>query len=226
MADGWDIATNIINLVSRLPVERLVRRNPEKDLDNFEKRLREKGLLNPTTAPKMTETAPETQSETITTPRTEKVAQSGSTGIVIRQGLDPERLAWQEDAAYEQVWLLEGHLKNNCIACGDDYECCWKHSDFVILIANETLSMTTDPFWQNLKALAQEIRDKSHTDDVQRGTYVAEYPRLAVRLSEFRVPLQKKAMERARPQITLEEAKTLAAQEAAKHVEESWGKEE
>lgn len=94
--------------------------------------------------------------------------------------------------------LLEGHLKNNCVGCGGDVECCWKHSDNIIRVADETLSMTTDLFWQNLKALAEEIRAKSHPDDVKTQKYIADYPRLVVRLSEFRVPLQGKAMDRPR----------------------------
>jgi hypothetical protein len=152
----------------------------------------------------------------------EGVAQGGSKGIITREGIDAERLGWQEDIALGQIWLLEGHLKNNCLGCGGDVECCWKHSDYVRRAADETLSMTTDPFWQNLKTLALEIRSKAHPDDVRRGTYAAEYPGLAVRLSEFRIALQKKAMERARPQLTLEEAKKLAAEEAAKEVEKKW----
>lgn len=180
----------------------------------------------PSASPESEEEAPSEEKTTSTIQKPEEVRQGGSTGVLTREGLDTERVAWQEDIALGEVWLLEGHLKNNCIACGGDYECCWKHSDNMRRVADETLSMTTDPFWQNLKALAQEIRGKSHPDDVKSGTYVAEYPRLAVRLSEFRVPLQKKAMERARPEITLEEAKKLAAEEAAKEVEKQWQSQE
>ena len=43
---GWDIAANLTNLVARLPVERLFTRDRTKDLDKFEERLKEKGLLH------------------------------------------------------------------------------------------------------------------------------------------------------------------------------------
>ena len=134
----------------------------------------------------------------------ERTAQSSSV-IVTRRGLDEERLAYQEELARGEIWLLEAHLKNKGLGCGGDLECTWKHSDNIIRIADETLSMTTDPFWQNLKALAEEIRSKSHPEDVKRGTYAGEYPALAVRLSEFRAPLQKKAMERIK--LSLEAGK-------------------
>lgn len=141
---------------------------------------------------------------------------------VVRKGIDAVRLAWQEDLALGEAWLVEGHLKNKCIGCGGDVECCWKHSDNLVRVANETLSMTTDPFWQNLNALATEIRSKSLPDDVRAGTYAAEYPGLAVRMSEFRVPLQTKAMQRAKKSPTLEELKAMAASEAEKEVEKQW----
>jgi len=47
--NGWGIAANLTNLVSRLPIERLFARNGSKDLEAFEQRLKEKGLLVPTT---------------------------------------------------------------------------------------------------------------------------------------------------------------------------------
>jgi len=37
--------------------------------------------------------------------------------VTVRKGLDPQRLARQEDIACGEMWLLEGHLKNNCIGC-------------------------------------------------------------------------------------------------------------
>lgn len=205
----------VTNIISRVPIERVLfpPRDRTKELER---------LLTTLGAPESQKEASSSEKATPVTQTPERVSLSGSTGIVTRAGLDPERLAWQEGLALGEVWLLEGHLKNNCVACGGDYECCWKHSDNVVRVADETLSMTTDPFWQNLKLLAGEIRSKSHPDDVKRGTYVAEYPHFAVLLSEFRVPLQKKAMESSKPQISLEEARNLAAEEAVKRVEEQW----
>ncbi len=129
---------------------------------------------------------------------------SGKQGTITRAGLDATRVGWQEDLTLGETWLLEGHLKENCQGCGGDIECCWKHSDNLVRVAGETLSMTTDPFWVNLKALGEYIRDRTHPDDVKAGTYVVEYPALVVRLSEFRVLLQKKAMARAKHSSTTE----------------------
>ena len=43
--NGWDLATQAVNLVSKLPIERLFRRNHLKDLEQFEQTLKQKSLL-------------------------------------------------------------------------------------------------------------------------------------------------------------------------------------
>lgn len=43
--DGWDIAIGIANIIQRLPVERLLQRDPDKDFESFEQSLKERGLL-------------------------------------------------------------------------------------------------------------------------------------------------------------------------------------
>jgi len=46
--NGWDIAANLTNLGSRLPIERLLERNRFKGFEAFECDVREKGLLHET----------------------------------------------------------------------------------------------------------------------------------------------------------------------------------
>jgi hypothetical protein len=212
---GWDIAANIVNLVGRFPFERLLDRGPnDKALDALEKRLSDKGLLKPAT-----QFVP---LSTVAKQPLPAVAQGGSTGVITRSDLDLGTLAYQEDMALGEAYLLEDHLKRGCRGCGDDVDCCWKTADKLSRYAHETMSMTTDPFWQNLMALAEEIKAKSHPDDVKAGTYAAEYPGYAVRVSEFRRPLQKRAMARVSEPITLEKAKAAAAELAQKEVEKEW----
>ncbi len=47
--NGWEIAANLTALISRLPIERLLTRDRTKGFDDFEQRLKEKGLLHPST---------------------------------------------------------------------------------------------------------------------------------------------------------------------------------
>ena len=143
-----------------------------------------------------------------------------------RRDLDQETLAYQENRVLGEIYLLEDHLKAGCHGCGDDTDCCWKHCDKIVRYSHETMSMTTDPFWKNLYDLALEIKAVVHPDDVKAGIYSSEYPRYAVRVSEFRRPLQQKAMQRAKPALTLEEAKTEAAKLAQEEVEKLWKSQE
>jgi len=146
--------------------------------------------------------------------------------VMERRDLDQETLAYQENRVLGEIYLLEDHLKAGCRGCGEDTDCCWKHADKLARYSHETMSMTTDPSWKNLYDLAIEIKAKVHPDDVKAGTYSSEYPRYAVSVSEFRRPLQQKAMQRSKPAITLEEAKAEAARLAEQEVEKLWQSQE
>ena len=66
--------------------------------------------------------------------------------VVTSPGVDAERLAWQDALIRGELWLLEGHLKNNCMGCGGDAECCWKHTTNLIDASNETATLLLQPF--------------------------------------------------------------------------------
>jgi len=225
----FDVAASLLNFAARLPIERLIpRRNPDKDLEELEARLRQRGLLTPSEMPKtapLNKNAGKTSQESASPPtlKSETESHPKAPGAVMeRQGLEQETLAYQENKALGEVYLLEDHLKTGCRECGEASDCCWKHCDKLIRYSHETMSMTTDPFWTNLYNLAIEIRDKTHPEDVRAGTYAAEYPEYAVCVSEFRRPLQEKAMQRAKPAVTLEEAKAEAAKLAQEEVAKLW----
>lgn len=151
-----------------------------------------------------------------------EVALSASTGVITRQGLDPETMRWQLQEARAELWELEAHLKHYCKECGPDFSCCFKHSQNLIDIAHETKSMTTDPIWDKIIAIGEEVRAKAHPDNIRTGTYFAEFPQLIVRVSELRKPIETQLIGVSKPQISLEEAKQLAAEQAAKEVEARW----
>jgi len=173
------------------------------------------------------------QEATITTQKPEKMAekpqevrQGGSTGVLTREGLDPDTMRWQLQEARAELWELEGHLKHYCKECGADNSCCFKHSQNMIDLAQETKSMTTDPVWDKIITLGEEIKVKAHPDNIRAGTYFAEFPQLIVRVSELRKPIETQLIQLSKPELTLEEAKQLAAEEAAKEVERKWQSQE
>ncbi len=150
------------------------------------------------------------------------MAYSAPTGVVTREGLDPERLAWQDSLIRGELWLLEGHLKNNCLGCGGDVECCWKHCQNVLDATRETQSMTTEPLYRETVSVAEKVQPFVHPEDIKAGEYAPRYPVLAVEVGKVRSQFDKRVIGYARPPVTLEEAKKMAAEEAAREVEKQW----
>lgn len=176
----------------------------------------------PSASPESEEEAPSEEKTTSTIQKPEEVRQSGTTGVVIRERLDPETMRWQLQETRAELWELEAHLKHYCKECGPDFSCCFKHSQNLIDIARETKSMTTDPIFDDIIKHGEEVRVKAHPDHIRAGTYFAEFPRLIVRTSELRKPIETQLIQLSRPEITLEEAKQMAAEEAAKEIEKRW----
>lgn len=215
--DWWAFASNIVN---RIPFERILipPRDNAKSLQGFVTSLERTENRN--------EVPSEQKTVTSTVQKPQRVGQSGSTGVITRQDLDPETMRWQLEEARGELWELEGHLKHYCKGCGADFSCCFKHSQNIIDIARETKSMTTDPIWDAITKLGEEIRQKAHPDHIRAETYFAEFPQLTVRVSELRRPIETQLIQLSSPEISLEEAKKLAAEEAAKEVERQWQSQE
>jgi hypothetical protein len=145
---------------------------------------------------------------------------------IIRKGVDADRLAWQDSLIRGELWLLEGHLKNNCKGCGGDVECCWKHCQNVIDSVLETQSMTTDPLYDRALTIARQVQPLVHPDDVKTGKHVDKYPGFRIAVSEVRLEYEKRVMAAVRKPLSMEEAKALAAAEAEKEVERRWHSQE
>ena len=203
------------NIINRIPIEKVLIPRPDhtKAFEEFASTI---------TAPESQKEASPEQKTLITSQKPETVAQSASTGVITRRGLDAERLAWQDGLIRGELWLLEGHLKNNCLGCGGDVECCWKHCQNVMDASRETQSMTTDPLYKEADSTAEMVRAYVQPDDIKAGKYLSMYPTLAIEVSKVRTQFDKKVMEHAPQPVTLEEAKQMAAEEAAREVEKRW----
>ncbi len=152
----------------------------------------------------------------------EKSRSSPSLTVKERKELDPETMVWQLKQTRADLWQLEGHLKNECLGCGDPPTCCIKHAFNLIDIATETKSMTTEPLWDDIIKLAEEVKVKCHPDAIKAETYFAELPSLTIRASEFRREIEDKLIKLSKPELTLEEAKAEAAKLAEEEVEKLW----
>jgi hypothetical protein len=82
------------------------------------------------------------------------------------------------------------------------------------------------------REVIQWIRDNGHkltVEAIESGTYDEEYPKMAAQFRDFRKRVTGTvAIDATKPSktISLEEAKKLAAEEAAKEVEEKWHSQE
>lgn len=196
--------------------------------------LRPKRTKSPETpSPEMTQPAPETEivGKTSHEPEKPPILPSEShskppLAVKERKGLGPETMKWQLQQTRADLWELEGHLKSKCLSCGDPPTCCIKHAFNLIDIANETKSMTTEPIWDDIIKLAEEVKVKCHPDAIKAETYFAELPSLAIRTSELRRVIEDKLIKLSKPEITLEEAKAEAAKLAEQEVEKIWQSQE
>jgi len=210
--DWWDAAGAFFR---RIPFERVLfpPRDNTKAVQEFLKTFKATEGQSP---------PPPAKKETATTQQPQGVAQSASTAVLTREGVDAKRMAWQDGIIRGELWLLEGHLKNNCLGCGGDVECCWKHTQNILDGVRETQSMTTEPLYREAIAIAERVLPFVYPEDVKTGKYREKYPSLTIEVSHVRTKFDKRVMGYAREPITLEEAKRLAAEEAAKEVERKW----
>jgi len=202
-------------LIRRIPVERILLRPKDntKEMQEFITTFR---------ATPEQEAVAVSKTPALTMEKPKEVAYSGSPPVVTREGLDPQRLAWQDGIIRGELWLLEGHLKNNCLGCGGDVECCWKHCQNVLDATRETQSMTTEPLYRETASIAEKVQPFVHPEDIRAGEYAPRYPVLAVEVGKVRSQFDKRVMGYAREPVTLEEAKKMAAEEAVKEVEKQW----
>lgn len=146
--------------------------------------------------------------------------------VTERKGLDPETMRWQLGQTRSNLWELEGHLKNKCLGCGGDLSCCFKHGLNLIDIATETRSMTSNPMWDDIINLGEEVKVKAHPENIKTGRYFDEFPELVLRTSGLRRKVDTKLIELEKPALTLGEAKAEAAKLAQEEVEKLWQSQE
>jgi hypothetical protein len=106
-----------------------------------------------------------------------------------------------------------------------------KHSLGLEAAAEELISSEPDnPVYQEILVWLKQNHPKVTIEAIASGQYEKEYPSMAGQFREFRKRIMGTttltAMIEPKEQISLEEAKKLAAEEAAKEVEKRWHSQE
>jgi hypothetical protein len=174
---GWDVLTNIVNVVSRFPVERLLIRNPDKDLDKLEIKLKDKGLL---------QARPNTIERPLLTSGVTNTLEPKATSR-----LSPEEiLTYQNKKIAEVLYGMELHLAEGCHIFGKPCDCCDKHS-LIKGLAVETIPIASrmgkpiEPY-ESLVSWLDTNEHKFSEAAVASGRYNSEYKPLSGEVSLLR----------------------------------------
>lgn len=129
-----------------------------------------------------------------------------------------------------EIHQAEGDLAAGLLIAGKPCQCLEaKHTEFIEAKALELIP--EDPNNTVYLDILQWIKDNQHkvtVEAIHSGKYAAEYPYMASQFRGFRKRLMDSVPtnEGAGANITLEQAKKLASEEAAKEVERQWHSQE
>ena len=203
----------LTNIMNKIPIERVLfpPRDKIKALEEFAA-----GLSAPTTQNK-TPTSQSVASATTTVPEKQvDLPTSTETAQELKRRLGKE------------LYRAELDLSNKLRIAGKPCDCLdSKHTLGLEAAAEELIAQEPDnTVYQEIIAWIKRNQSKLSIEAIVSGQYDEEYPRMAAEFKVFRKRImgttKLTAMVAPEKQISLEEAKTLAAEEAAKEVEKAW----
>ena len=97
-----------------------------------------------------------------------------------------ETIDYQKREIGKELLILEKHLQQGCKIAGKGCDCCQKHPLTLEALAEETVGMTAEPVYSELKGWVRELSPKTTAEASSSGKYDEEYPQMAVRAREFR----------------------------------------
>ena len=203
----------ITNFINKVPIERVLfpPRDNAKALEEFAKTLPAPVAQNKTSSEQKTgSTTQETKTATalLTEEReSPQLPTSKETRLVLKRRLAKELYRAELD-------LVEGlRIAGKPCDCLDS-----KHSLGLEAAAEELISSEPDnPAYREILVWLEQNRPKLTIEAISSGQYDHEYPKMAAEFKGFR----KRIMGTTEP-VTLEDAKKLAAEEAAREVERQW----
>lgn len=216
----------ITNIINRVPIERVLFHPPDntKALEEFARTLPHAE----------TQKGGSPEQKTMVTPKTpDKVSESVSTGVLEPPGLSTEEtVAYQNREIGKQLLAMESHYAQRMRIAGTPCDCgATKHLLYLEQLCVETIPMVDNPStYEGIISWVRENEPKSTEEAAKSGRHDGEYPVLSGQAREFRKSvmgtLLPTAMIEPKGQFTLEAAKKLAAEEAAKEVEKRWQSQE
>jgi len=216
----------ITSIINRVPIERFVLPHPDhtKALEDFAKSLPRSESQNK--APSGAKTGITTQATKVATTviaeerKTAELPTTEETRQVLRR-----RLA-------KELYRAELDLAGGLRIAGKPCDCLdSKHSLGLEATAEELISSEPDnPIYREILIWLKQNHPKVTIEAIGSGRYDEEYPAMAGQFREFRKRIMGTtaltAMIEPKAQISLDEAKKLAAEEAAKEVEKRWRSQE
>ena len=216
----------ITTIINRVPFERFMIPRPDhtKALEDFEKSL-------PRTESQ--KEAPSRQKTGITTQATKT-----ATALVTEERNVPQLPTTEETRQVlrrrlaKELYRAELDLAGGLRIAGKPCDCLdSKHSLGLEAAAEELIPSEPDnPVYRGILVWLQNNRPKVTIEAISSGQYDKEYPQMAAQFRDFRKRIMGTtaltAMVEPKARVSLEEAKKVAAEVAAKRIEETWGKEQ
>lgn len=143
-----------------------------------------------------------------------------------------ETVAYQKREIGKQLLAMESHYAQRMRIAGVPCDCgATKHLLYLEGLCQETIPMVNDPSpYEEILQWVKEVEPKSTEDAATSGKFDEEYPGMSGEARDFRKKvmgtLSPAAMIESGQQLTLEEAKKLASEEAEREVEKRWGSQE
>lgn len=206
----------VTNIIARIPVEKVLfpPRDNTKALEGFVT------IMGGTRSPKEVP-ASEKPTSTITTPSTQpELPTTEETTAQLKRKLAKE------------LYKLELDLAGGMKTAGKPCDCLnSKHSLLFESVAEELIPLDPhNPIYREILGWVTAALPKGTFEAISSGRYDAEYPLMASEMRDFRKRIMGTtaltAMIEPKEQITLDQAKNMAAEEAAKEVEARWHSQE
>jgi len=217
---GW--LAFITNIINRVPIERVLfpPRDNTKALEEFAAGLKSSA----------TQKAVPSEQKTTST-----IAAERENPVTVPSPTAPHELPTTEETTQElkrrlgkELYRAELDLSNKLRIAGKPCDCLEsKHTLGLEAAAEELISQEpNNPVYSEITEWIKHNQPKLTIEAISSGQYDAEYPKMAAEFKGFRKRIMGTtalhAMIQPKEQITLDQAKTLAAEEAAKEVEKRW----
>ena len=212
----------LTNFINKVPIERVLfpPRDNAKALEEF---------VRTQTPPESQNKAPSAPKITTSMKTPERGVQRTSTAVLERPGLTTEQtIAYQNREIGKQLLAMESHYAQKMRIAGVPCDCgATKHLLYLEELCQETVPMAGEPsIYEEIISWVRDAEPKSTEEVAKSGRLDDEYPVLSGQARDFRKRLlgnlSPAAMIETREPVSLEEAKSIAAEEAAKEVEKRW----